>query len=42
MEYYSTIKNIDFMKFVVKRIELQNIILSEVTKENKWYALTDK
>jgi hypothetical protein len=28
MEYYSTIKNNDFMKFLGKWIELENIILS--------------
>jgi hypothetical protein len=31
MEYYSTIKNNEFMKFLGKWIELENIILSEVT-----------
>jgi hypothetical protein len=31
MEYYSAIKNNEFMKFLVKRMELENIILSEVT-----------
>jgi hypothetical protein len=31
MEYYSAIKNIDFMKFTAKWMELENIILSEVT-----------
>jgi len=45
MEYYSTIKNNDFMKFIGKWIELENIILSEVTQSQKkhtWYALIDK
>ena len=44
MEYYSAIKNNDFMKFVGKWIELETIILSEVTQsqKNKQYALTDK
>jgi hypothetical protein len=32
MEYYSAIKNNDFMKFLSKWIELENIILSEVTQ----------
>ena len=32
MEYYSAIKNNDFMKFSGKWIELENIILSEVTQ----------
>jgi len=43
MEYYSTIKNSDFMKFIGKWMELENI-LSEVTqlKKNTWYVLTDK
>jgi hypothetical protein len=29
MEYYSAIKNDDFMKFVVKWMELENIILTQ-------------
>ena len=32
MEYYSAIKNIDFMKFLGKWIELENIILNEVAQ----------
>jgi hypothetical protein len=32
MEYYSAIKNDDFMKFAGIRMELENIILSEVTQ----------
>jgi hypothetical protein len=32
MEYYSAIKNNDFMKFLRKWMELGNIILSEVTQ----------
>jgi len=35
MEYYSAIKNNDFMKFIGKGIELENIILSEVTQSQK-------
>jgi hypothetical protein len=31
MEYYSAIKNKDIMNFVGKWMELENIILSEVT-----------
>jgi len=33
MEYYSAIKNNDFMKFLgkISRMELENIILSKVT-----------
>jgi len=30
-EYYSVIKNNDFMKFIGKWMELENIILSELT-----------
>jgi hypothetical protein len=32
MEYYLAIKNNDFMKFTGKWMELENIILSEVTQ----------
>jgi hypothetical protein len=35
MEYYSAIKNNDFMKFTGKWMELENIILSEVTQTQK-------
>ena len=35
MEYYSAIKNNDFMKFVGKWLELENIILSELTQSQK-------
>jgi hypothetical protein len=35
MEYYSAIKNNDFLKFVGKWIELENMILSEVTQSQK-------
>ena len=35
MEYYSAIKNNEFMKFVGKCLELENIILSEVTQSQK-------
>jgi hypothetical protein len=45
MEYYSCIKNYDFMKFAGKWMERENIILNEVTQSQKnhtWYALTDK
>ena len=35
MEYYSAIKNNDFMKFLGKWMELENIILSKVTKSQK-------
>jgi len=35
IEYYSAIKNNDFMKFLGKLIELENIILSEITQSQK-------
>ena len=35
MEYYSPIKNSEFMKFLGKCLELENIILSEVTHSQK-------
>ena len=35
MEYYSAIKNNDFMKFSGKCMDLENIILSEVTQSQK-------
>jgi len=35
MEYYSAIKNNDFMKFRDKWMELENITLSEVTQSQK-------
>jgi hypothetical protein len=35
MEYYSTIKNNGFMKFLDKWMYLENIILSEVTQSQK-------
>jgi hypothetical protein len=35
MEYYSAIMNEDIMSFVGKLIELENIILSEVTQTQK-------
>ena len=34
-EYYSAITNNEFMKFLGKWMELENIILSEVTKSQK-------
>jgi hypothetical protein len=45
MDYYSAIKNKEFMKFLGKWMDLEDIILSEVTQSQKnhtWYALTDK
>jgi hypothetical protein len=35
MEYYSAIKNNDFMKFLGFQMELENIILCEVTQSQK-------
>ena len=35
MESYSAIKNEDIMSFAGKRMELENIILSEVTQAQK-------
>jgi hypothetical protein len=35
MEYYSAIKNNEFMKFLGKWIDLDDIILSEVTQSQK-------
>jgi hypothetical protein len=45
MEYYSAIKKNEFVKFLGKWLDLEVIILSEVTqsqKNSKWYVLTDK
>ena len=35
MEYYSAIKNVEFMKFLGKWMHLEHIILSEVTQSQK-------
>ena len=35
MEYYSAIKRNEFMKFLGKSLDLENIILSEVTQSQK-------
>ena len=35
MKYYSAIRNNEFMKFLEKWMELENIILSEVTQSQK-------
>ena len=35
MEYYSVVNNDDILKFVGKWIDLENIILSEVTQTQK-------
>ena len=45
MEYYSAIKKNEFMKFLGKWMDLEGIILSEVTQSTKeltQYVLTDK
>ena len=44
MEYYSAIKKNEFMKFLAKWMDLEGIILSEVTQsqKNSQYVLTDK
>ena len=39
MEYYSAIKNNEFMKFLSKLMELENIILSEVNQSQKMHLL---
>ena len=35
MEYYSALKNNEFMKFLDKWIDLEDIILSEVSQSQK-------
>ena len=35
MEYYSAIKNNEFMKFLGKWMDLEDIILSEITQSQK-------
>ena len=35
MEYYTAIKNNDFMKFTGKCMGLENVILNEVTQSQK-------
>jgi hypothetical protein len=46
MEYYSAIKNNEFMKFLGKWMDLKDITLSEVTQSQKnthdMHSLTDK
>jgi hypothetical protein len=39
IEYYSTNKNNDFMKFTGKYIELENIIPNEVTQLQRTYMV---
>jgi hypothetical protein len=38
MEYYSAIKNVDFLSFAGKWMELENIILSDVTQTQKGHT----
>jgi len=44
MENYSAIKKNEFMKLLGKWLDLEAIILSDnpITKDLKWYVLTDK
>ena len=35
MEYYAAIKNYEYMKFLDKSMDLEDIILSEVTQSQK-------
>jgi hypothetical protein len=35
MEYYSAIKNNEFLKYLGKWMELENIILNEITQSQK-------
>ena len=46
MEYYSAIKNEDILTFAGKWMELENIILGEITQTQKdthgMYSLTNK
>jgi hypothetical protein len=39
MKLYSAIKNKDFMKFAGKWMELENIILSEVTQSQRTHSM---
>ena len=39
MEYYSAIKNNELMKFFGKWVELENIILSEVTQPQRTHMV---
>jgi hypothetical protein len=39
MEYYSVIKNTEFMKFLGKWLDLEDIIMSEVTQSGLTYLL---
>jgi hypothetical protein len=39
MEYYSAIKNNEFMKILGKWMDLEDIILSEVTQSQKTHMI---
>jgi hypothetical protein len=39
MEYYSAIKNNEFMKFLGKWVYLEGIILSEVTQSQRTHMI---
>ena len=39
MEYYLAIKNNEFMKFIDKWMELENIILSEVAQSQNTHGM---
>jgi hypothetical protein len=39
MEYYAAVKNNEFMKFLCKWIDLEDIILSEVTQSQKTHMI---
>jgi hypothetical protein len=42
MEYYSAIKNNDFLKFAGKTWEYHPEWVDSATEEQKWYVLSDK
>jgi hypothetical protein len=39
MEYYATIKNNEFLKFLDKWMDLEDIILSEVTQSQRTHMI---
>jgi hypothetical protein len=39
IEYYSSIKNDEFMKFLGKWMELENVILSDVTQSQRTHMV---
>ena len=40
MEYYSAIKNEDILSFVGKQMDVENIILGDVTQNQKYMICT--